>query len=241
MDELLQLVDVTTGYGQTRVLKGLQLRSDSALSVGLFGPNGHGKTTLLKTVSGLLRLWDGSIVFRGQDISNWHPTRIVQQGLVHVAQGSSLFPAMTVAESLQLGAYLPRARARLKKNLEQVYDLFPRTAERRNHLCKTLSGGERQMVAIGIGLMGNPNMLVLDEPTLGLAPKVKDELQGAILEIKRRGTPLLIVDQDVEFLMSLTETMYMVYEGHVTLKRNSSDGIDRDEIARMYFGSSSSA
>ena len=237
MDNILKLAQVTGGYGKSPVLKGVDLDSESAGRIGLFGPNGHGKTTLLKTISGLIKLWDGSVTFRGTDISRWPPKRIVQEGLIHVPQGSSLFPSMTVLESLQLGAYLPRARNKAKQNLERVYELFPRTAERRNQLCKTLSGGERQMVAVGIGLMGDPTLLVLDEPTLGLAPKVKDELRRAILAIEEEGTPLLIVEQDIEFLMSLTEKMFMIREGTVAMRLNSEDGIDREQIADMYFGS----
>jgi branched-chain amino acid transport system ATP-binding protein len=201
---ILEVGQLVGGYGKVQVLRGLSLAVAEGERVGLFGPNGHGKTTLLKTISGLIRLWSGSIRFQGQSIERSSPGAIVGLGLIHVPQGNTLFPEMTVQETLELGAYAPRVRANKAHNLERVFALFPRLAERRRQFCKTLSGGERQMVSISVGLMGEPRLLVLDEPTLGLAPKVKDELCEAIGVISGSGVSLLLVEQDIEFLLTLT-------------------------------------
>jgi branched-chain amino acid transport system ATP-binding protein len=238
MRTLLEVEAVDGGYGQAQVLRSISLRLEPGEQVGLFGPNGHGKTTLLRTISGLQRLWKGEIRFGGTRITHLAPRKIVTLGLVHVPQGNVLFPRMTVYENLMLGAYSPRAWDNRVKNLERVYALFPRLQERKDQLCRTLSGGERQMVSIGMGLMSNPVLLMLDEPTLGLAPKVKDELRKAISEIAGSGLALIVVDQDVEFLLDLTSRLYLIEQGRVALKTGRGQEIDEGQILEMYFGRS---
>jgi branched-chain amino acid transport system ATP-binding protein len=238
MSALLEVEAVDGGYGQAQVLRSISLRLEPGEQVGLFGPNGHGKTTLLRTISGLQRLWKGEIRFGGTRITHLAPRKIVTLGLVHVPQGNVLFPRMTVYENLMLGAYSPRAWDNRVKNLERVYALFPRLQERKDQLCRTLSGGERQMVSIGMGLMSNPVLLMLDEPTLGLAPKVKDELRKAISEIAGSGLALIVVDQDVEFLLDLTSRLYLIEQGRVALKTGRGQEIDEGQILEMYFGRS---
>jgi branched-chain amino acid transport system ATP-binding protein len=233
---LLEVEAVETGYGATQVLRGLSIRLGEEERIGLFGPNGHGKTTLLKTISGLLPAWKGSIRLGGREIAGDSPRSIVDRGVVHVPQGNTLFPELTVLENLRLGSYIARARANAAANLERVYAMFPRLAERRGQQCKTLSGGERQMVSIGAGLMAEPRILMLDEPTLGLAPRLKDELCAAIGRISETGVQLVVVEQDVEFLLTLTDRLYMVSHGEVVLETTAQGGIDHDEIMRMYFG-----
>ncbi len=233
---ILEVNQIAGGYGKVQVLRGLSLAVGAGERVGLFGPNGHGKTTLLKTISGLMRPWSGRICFRGHFIERSSPASIVNLGLIHVPQGNTLFPEMTVQETLELGAFQPRVRANMAQNLEQVFTLFPRLAERRRQLCKTLSGGERQMVSISVGLMGQPRLLVLDEPTLGLAPKLKDELCEAIGVISGSGVSLLLVEQDIEFLLTLTDRLFMVDHGEVTREIRSSTGIDHTQIMDLYFG-----
>ncbi len=233
---ILEIDDLVTGYGRTQVLWGVTLALNEGERIGLFGPNGHGKSTLLKTVSGLLKPWRGAIRLNGESIGGVQPRAVVDRGLIHVPQGNVLFPQLTVVENLRLGAYARRARAEREPNLARVFELFPRLAERRRQLSRTLSGGERQMLAIGVGLMGAPKLLMLDEPTLGLAPKLKDELLDAIGKISRVGVPLVLVEQDVEFLVALTDRLYMINHGAVALDIASTDRLDHGEIMQMYFG-----
>jgi branched-chain amino acid transport system ATP-binding protein len=237
-EALLEIRDLAVGYGKTQVLWGIDLRVATVRRIGLFGPNGHGKTTLLKTISGLLRPWQGEIVLNGRRIDGATPRAIVDMGVIHVPQGNVLFPELTVLENLRLGAYCRRARRAQRDNLGRVFEIFPRLAERRGQQARTLSGGERQMLAIGAGLMGEPRMLMLDEPTLGLAPKLKDELLDAIGRIAETGVPLVLVEQDMEFLLALTERLFMISHGAVALDIASGDQLDHEQIMQMYFGRS---
>ncbi|WP_246684625.1 ABC transporter ATP-binding protein [Mesorhizobium sp. B2-7-1] len=202
MTPLLDVKDVQAGYGDMRVLHGLSLHIGAEESIGLFGPNGHGKTTLLKTISSLVRPTAGSITFDGIDITGRKPPAIVEAGLIHAPQGNTLFGNMRIAETLELAAFSKRASNGAQKRLDEVYALFPRLAERKTQLAKTLSGGERQMLSIGCALMCAPRLLMLDEPTLGLSPRLKEELGAAIGEISKSGVPLIVVEQDIEFLLS---------------------------------------
>jgi branched-chain amino acid transport system ATP-binding protein len=233
---VLQIEALHAGYGQARVIHGLSLTVQSNERFGLFGPNGHGKTTLLRTISGLIRPSAGLIRFNSVDLVRCDPRAIVELGVIHVAQGSVMFPDLTVAENLLVGSYPRRARAERDRRLRGVFDLFPRLGERRRQLARTLSGGERQMLAIGVGLMGNPELLMLDEPTLGLAPLVKDALEAAIAEIVDSGLTLLLVDQDVEFLLGLTQRLGLLEQGLIRLEASASGDLDDQEVLEMYFG-----
>jgi len=241
MRPLLELERVSTGFGRVPVLHRVSLEVGPHERLGLFGPNGHGKTTLLRAISGLLPLWSGAIRFEGQTISGLSPKEIVGLGLIHVPQGNQLFPDMSVLETLRLGAFAPRARGQAGQNLERVLALFPKLAERRAQPVKTLSGGERQMVAIGVGLMGDPRLLMLDEPTLGLAPKIKDELCDAIAEISSGGVPMILVEQDVEFLLSLIQRLVMIDHGEAKMEISAEEGLRHDQIMAMYFGQGTAA
>lgn len=236
---LLEIEDVETGYGEIQVLRGISFQLDAGERAGLFGPNGHGKTTLLRTISGLLKPWRGSIRFQDTAIGGKSPVEIVDRGIIHVSQGNTLFHRMTVIENLTLGAYSRRAWPLRKQNLEKVFALFPRLAERRQQLVRTLSGGERQMVALGIGLMGEGSLLMLDEPTLGLAPKLKEELMEAIDMVSKSGMPLILVEQDVEFLLALTDRLYFVEKGQIVFSQEKGGAqLEHEQIMQMYFGGS---
>ena len=224
------------GYGGAPVLNGLSLTVGERERVGLFGPNGHGKTTLLRAVSGLLPLQEGSIRLFDKPIDGKSPASIVADGLIQVPQSNLLFPEMEVLETLRLSAHSPRARQNAAASLDSVLTLFPRLAERRRQKVKTLSGGERQMVAIGVGLMGAPRLLALDEPTLGLSPKLKDELCVAIGAITKSGLPLLLIEQDVEFLLELADRLVMVSHGRCGVEVEAKQGIDHATIMALYFG-----
>lgn len=233
---LFQVEELVSGYGKIDVLRSLSLHVDEGEHVGLFGPNGHGKTTLLRTVSGLIRAKAGKIRFRGQEISNLDARLIVERGLIHVPQGNQLFPQMTVRENLTLGAYVRRTDGQKSANFEKVFALFPRLKERLSQQARTLSGGERQMLSIGVGLMGMPELLLLDEPSVGLAPLIKEELARAIAEIAATGVTMIVVDQDVELLLGICDRLYLIEKGRVSLETADVAQIDQAEILEMYFG-----
>jgi branched-chain amino acid transport system ATP-binding protein len=236
MTELLSVEGVKAGYGAITVLRDLSLRVGENESIGLFGPNGHGKTTLLRAISGLLAVAAGRITFAGADITNRRPAKIVGAGLIHSAQANTMFGDMAVAETLELAAFGRRARAECHRRMAEVLALFPRLAERKKQLARTLSGGERQMLSIGCALMCAPRLLMLDEPTLGLSPRLKEELAQAIGAIARTGVPLIVVEQDVEFLLALTDRLYMIEHGSVVREIAQSDGLDHAEVMQLYFG-----
>ncbi|MBZ9976748.1 ABC transporter ATP-binding protein [Mesorhizobium sp. BR-1-1-10] len=236
MSPILTVEGVTAGYGRVTVLHDISLEAGRFGNVGLFGPNGHGKTTLLRTVSGLLRPKNGRIQFDGQDIAGLNARAIVGAGLIHVPQGNRLFPDLSIADCMALGAYSPRARPHEAENREKVIKLFPKLAERWRQRVRTLSGGERQMVSIGTALMSHPRLLILDEPTLGLAPKIKDELCASVMDISRGGVPLIVVEQDIEFLLELTQQLYLVNHGAVATEIKPGESLDHGEIMSMYFG-----
>jgi branched-chain amino acid transport system ATP-binding protein len=232
----LEVDCLVAGYGNVEVLHGISIAVNQGEQVGLFGPNGHGKTTLLRAVSGLIRPRAGTITFGEERLSTLSPGQIVDRGLIHVPQGNTLFPRMTVLENLMLGAYSSRAWPVRRASLANVFALFPKLEQRQQQFCRTLSGGERQMVSIGIGLMGLPSLLMLDEPTLGLAPKIKDELAQAISEIAASGVTMLVVDQDIELLLEVCQRLYFVENGEMSLETQEGAQIDRRQILEMYFG-----
>jgi len=232
----LKVSDLISGYGNIEVIKSLTIQVGEGEIVGLFGPNGHGKTTLLRTISGLIQPQSGEIQFMGNKIENLSPRQIVELGLIHVPQGNTLFPRMSVQENLNLGAYTKRAWNYRTTNLDKVFALFPRLKERRKQHARTLSGGERQMLSIGLGLMGIPSLLMLDEPSLGLAPKIKDELAQAIGEIAKTGVTMVIVDQDIELLLGFCDRLSLIEKGQVSLETQETSTIKQEEILEMYFG-----
>lgn len=236
MTPALEIKDLRAGYDAADVLHGISLTVGPQECVGLFGPNGHGKTTLLRALSRLMPLRSGQVRLFGNDTGGRSARALVAEGLVHVPQANQLFPDMAILEILELAAHVPSARGKTAETLDYVLKLFPRLAERRRQDCKTLSGGERQMLAIGVGLMCEPRMLMLDEPTLGLSPKLKEELAAAIGEISARGLPVLLVEQDVTFVMSLVSRLYFVDHGEIAHEISRENAIGHDEIMEMYFG-----
>jgi branched-chain amino acid transport system ATP-binding protein len=233
----LSVNDLSAGYGRIEVLHGLTIEVSEGGAVGLFGPNGHGKTTLLRAISGLIKPVAGRIRFGETDLTGAAPTAVVDAGIVHVAQASVLFPRMTVLEALTLGAYPRAAWPHRKASLDKVFAIFPRLAERRSQACRTLSGGERQMAAIGVGLMGCPKLLMLDEPTLGLAPKIRQELAQRIALVAGTGVGLIVVDQDVDLLLALCPRLYLIEKGTVTMDIKDRSELRHQDVVERYFGS----
>lgn len=235
MTHVLEVSGVEAAYGSVTVLRGMSLHMAPGENIGLFGPNGHGKTTLLRVISGLMKPSAGKVSLNGEDITGTRPSAIVAKGLVQSQQGNTLFGDMGVAETLEMAAFTKPARAVAKTSLERVYDLFPRLAERGPQKAKTLSGGERQMLSIGAALMCAPKLLLLDEPTLGLSPKLKEELAVALKEISA-AVPVIVVEQDVELLLSLADRLYLIEHGEVVREIAKENAPDHQEIMNMYFG-----
>lgn len=232
---LLALREVTGGYQDIQVLRGVTLHVNEGEIVALLGPNGHGKSTLLKAISGLHPATGGEISFRGETITKLPSHRIVERGMAYIAEERHLFTDMSVLDNLQLGAYAVGARHELQQNLERVFDLFPVLKERRRQLCSTLSGGESRMVAIGRGLMSGARMLLVDEPSIGLSPGMKKNLYTAIERINREAEiTVLLVEQEIDYALRLSSRLYLLRKGSVQFERRSHE-VDLDELRESYF------
>jgi branched-chain amino acid transport system ATP-binding protein len=223
-------------YGDVQALWDVSLAITEGEIVTLIGSNGAGKTTTLNTISGLLRPRQGSITFAGQERQRESPQRIVEAGLIHIAEGRELFPYMTVLENLDLGAFAKRARRQRRQTLEYVLDLFPRLRERRQQLAGTLSGGEQQMVAIGRGLMARPRLLMLDEPSLGLAPLLVAELFDCIRRINADQVTVLLVEQNVHMALDIAHRAYVLENGRTVRSGTAAELRADDSIQAAYLG-----
>ena len=212
---MLKVDAIHAGYGDFKVLHGVNLDVAKDHAVGIVGPNGHGKSTLLKAICGLIPVSQGTITFNGEDITRLNAQQRVERGLVYVAEDRRLFGDMSVLENLQLGAYLPHARAHKKANLEKVFALYPRLAERRTQLARTLSGGEAQMLALGRGIMSSATCLAIDEPLLGLAPKLIETLLATIGTINQSGITVVLVEQNLSLIAPLLNQAYEIEEGYM--------------------------
>lgn len=233
---LLEIDKISTFYGDVQVIFDLSLRVEKGEVVSIIGGNGAGKSTLLKTISGLLTAASGSMTFEGQSIEKDAPENIVTKGIIHVPEGRRLFPLMTVKDNLMVGAFNKRARSEQQKTLEYVYDLLPRLAERENQMAMTLSGGEQQMVAIGRGLMAQPHLLMLDEPSLGLAPILIKDIFDTVRKIADQGTTVLMVEQDVKHSLSLSDRGYVLEHGRAVMEGEASVLIDDPHMKEAYLG-----
>lgn len=231
----IEVREIDSYYGDLQVLRRVSLTVNEREVVALFGPNGHGKSTLLKAIAGLHPPYSGSIKYLGREISGATTERIVQMGMAYIPEERLLFPNMTVLENLNLGAYNRNARSRIRENLDSVFALFPRLKERKDQMCSTLSGGEGRMVAIGRGLMSAASFLMVDEPSIGLSPVMKDSVFGAIQKINQeKNITILIVDQEIRYALRLAERIYMMKRGEVIFERDA-DEIDVAEIEKAYF------
>jgi branched-chain amino acid transport system ATP-binding protein len=231
---LLEVQDIRVHYGKIEALKGVTVRVDEGEIVTLVGANGAGKTTTLKTISGLRPLSAGKIIFAGEDISKMPGHKRVLAGIGQSPEGRGIFPGMTVEENLHMGSY---ARKKVgPKEIEEVYDLFPRLAERRKQMGGTMSGGEQQMLAIGRALMTNPKVLLLDEPSMGLAPKLIQQIFSIIEEINRRGTTVLLVEQNAQQALQVAHRAYVIETGKVVKSAPARDLLTDPEVRAAYLG-----
>lgn len=232
---MLEVSHLDSFYGELQVLRQVSLRVEAGEVVALFGPNGHGKSTLLKAISGLHPPRAGSVKFQGEEIARLPAHKIVERGLAYIPEERHLFPEMTVMENLLMGAYNRRARKRIKTNLEFVFHVFPKLEARQKQLCSTLSGGEARMVAIARGLMSETSLLLVDEPSIGLSPGMRKAVFEAIAAINReRGITILIVEQEIENALALSSRFYLLKKGQIVFERKASE-VDVAEIEKAYF------
>ena len=233
---MLEIKNVHAGYGKLKILRGINLSVPKGKIIALLGGNGTGKSTLLKTISGLLPLMEGSIEFDGQPLDKKKPHKIVKAGLVQVTQSKESYPAMTVEENLMVGSYVRNDRQGVQQDLEKIYEFFPILKTRRKTLSGTLSGGEVQMLVIGRGLMANPKMLMLDEPSAALAPKVVLEIFSNIYKISQTGVTILIVEQNVRMALLLAEYGYIIRDGVIMLEGKSDNLIHDSSVRESFLG-----
>ena len=233
---MLALAGVSAGYGALPAITGVSLVVGEAEAVGLLGANGAGKSTTLRAISGLVRPGAGRITFFGADITDLPPYKVTALGIAHVPEGRQVFPELTVKENLEIGAYIPAAKAERRRSLDLVFTIFPVLAERRQQLAGTMSGGEQQMLAVGRGLMLKPRLLMLDEPSLGLAPVVTDATFAKIEEIHAMGTAILLVEQNVSRALSLVDRAYVLESGRVIMEGTSTELANNKQVQAAYLG-----
>lgn len=233
---MLNVSNLSAGYGRINVLHNISLEVARDTICGILGPNGAGKTTLVKAISGLVSRRSGTIVFDGKSIETLKAEKIVGLGIIQVAQGRLLFPELTVEENLQMGAFLKGSRQKFNENLKKVQDLFPRLAERRRQLAGTLSGGEQQMLAVGRALMSCPRFLILDEPSLGLGPRIVDEIFSVIGHINREGITVLLAEQNVRKVLAIAKECYVIESGRIAIQGVASHLLEDEQVRRSYLG-----
>ena len=233
---LLELTGLAAGYGAFQALFDITLNVRTGEIVTLIGANGAGKTTTLRVVSGAVRATTGTVRFDGQDVTALPAHVMPERGISHVPEGRQLFPFMTVEENLDLGSYNRRSRPRAKDTLPELLEMFPRLKERRRQLAGTLSGGEQQMVAIARGLMAAPRLLLLDEPSLGLAPKVTEEVFARIQDIRKRGVTVLIVEQNVVDALTISDRAYVIENGRVVMQNTAQNLLHDENVRAAYLG-----
>jgi branched-chain amino acid transport system ATP-binding protein len=233
---LLEIDGVDVFYGRVQALRGVSMRVEAGEIVALIGSNGAGKTTTLRTISGLARPATGEVRLEGQVISTLGAEKIARLGIGHSPEGRRLFSRMTVRENLDLGAYARRDRSGLKEDYDRVYELFPRLLERRSQVAGSLSGGEQQMVAIGRALMGRPRLLLLDEPSLGLAPILVDTIFSVIRDINEKGTTVLLIEQNARLALGIAARAYVLETGSISLEGSGQELLDSPDVQRAYLG-----
>lgn len=233
---MLEINDIHVNYGYSEALRGISMTVNEGEIVALLGNNGAGKTTTVNTVSGITNLVSGNIRFMGEDISKLPAYERVKRGIVQVPEGRKLFPVLTVYENLLIGSYLPELRKKRKENLELCFDTFPKLYERRNQMASSLSGGEQQMCAIARALMESPKILMLDEPSLGLAPVVVDSIFETLDKINKDGMTILLVEQNVQSSLEIADRAYIIEIGKNVIDGNSKELLANEELKKAYLG-----
>ena len=233
---MLEVEDIHVFYGDAQALDGVSLSIEKGAIVAIVGANGAGKSSLIRTVAGMIRPVSGRIRFEGTDIGGWPSHKVCNLGIGQVAEGRQIFPSMTVMENLEMGALLPRARASKAKNLDHVLTMYPRLAQRRTQAAGTLSGGEQQMLAIGRCLMGAPELVMFDEPSLGLSPALVQDMLKSIQDLNREGLTCMLVEQNVAVSLKLARHAYVLENGRVTLAGSGEELLADDRVRQAYLG-----
>jgi branched-chain amino acid transport system ATP-binding protein len=233
---MLEVADVHTFYGNIHALKGISLTVEKGEIVTLIGGNGAGKTTTLRTISGLLKPQHGTVRLNGEDLSKYRAHEIVARGVSMIPEGRGIFARLSVTENLDLGAYIRSDRDQIREDLERVFSLFPRLKERRKQIAGTLSGGEQQMLAIGRGMMAHPNLLLLDEPSMGLAPILVESIFDTIKAINSEGTTILLVEQNALMALSIAQRGYVMQTGKIVLQDTAQNLQQNEMVQKAYLG-----
>ena len=236
MDPILKVENLETGYGEVQILWGINLEVPPGNLTTILGANGAGKTTLLRAITGIIPVWKGKVTFQGEDITRISPHDRAAKGLIMIPEGRMIFPEMTVLENLEMGAFTKRARSKMKENMEYALSLFPILKERLNQKAGTMSGGEQQMLAIARGLMADPQLLIFDEPSLGLAPKLVIEVFETIQKLKEEGVTMLLVEQNVHLSLAITDYAYVLAEGKVVMEGTGEELEKSEEVKKAYLG-----
>ena len=233
---MLNVENLQVYYGAIHALKGVSFHLEKGEVVALIGANGAGKSTVLNTVSGILRPQEGSVNFEGQDLLEVPPQEIVRKGVIQVPEGRKIFSRMTVAENLAMGAYTQSDPAAIQRDMEAVFERFPRLRDRRDQLGGTLSGGEQQMLAIGRGLMAHPALLLLDEPSMGLSPILVEQIFDIIQDINAQGTSILLVEQNAQMALAVADRAYVLETGRITMQGTGDDLLQDPDVIKAYLG-----
>lgn len=233
---MLEMIDVNVYYGAIHALKGISIKVNEGEIVTLIGANGAGKTTTLKTISGVLKPKAGVVKFQGNEINKVNASNIVSLGISHVPEGRRVFASMSVMENLEMGAYSRTDKAEIKKDYEMVFETFPRLLERKNQMAGTLSGGEQQMLAIGRALMSRPKLLLLDEPSMGLAPLVVKQIFSIIKDINEKGTTVLLVEQNAAMALNIANRAYVIQNGRVEMEGSANELLNDEKVRSAYLG-----
>ncbi len=233
---MLEIKDLKVSYGMIQAIKGISFEVNKGEVIALIGANGAGKTTILHTITGLLSADSGSVTYEGKDITRTPGHKIVSMGIAHVPEGRRVFANMTVLQNLKLGAYTRKDKAEIAETLEMVYTRFPRLKERKNQLAGTLSGGEQQMLAMGRALMSHPQIILMDEPSMGLSPIFVNEIFDIIEEVSKSGTTVLLVEQNAKKALSIADRAYVLETGNIVLEGKASELLDNDSIKKAYLG-----
>jgi len=233
---MLEVRNISAGYGSFRALFGVSIEVRAGEAVGVIGPNGAGKTTLLRVISKIINPESGQVMMQGQDLRHVAAHRVVEMGIAHVPEHRRLFPRLTVEENLRMGAFHPEARRRFAERLDFVYELFPRMKERRDQLAGTMSGGEQQMCAIGRALMSGPKLLLMDEPSAGLAPVIVQQVFDLVRRIRAEGYTVLIVEQNIQQVLQVVDRAYLLEVGTIKQSGKAADLLASPEIRRAYLG-----